>query len=460
MNAGYSISSSARAIIGCVSAATTTETALSGLRATQREIIDAIASSQTFEHAPVSRALLLYLFQHAGSTLNEYMIGTEALGRRQDFDPRTDAAVRVQLSRLRNKLSEYTAHEGKNSPVEVVLPRGGYTLEFVDHTPQNQEAATATRVESLEPLPADLAKPAWTRDHLIQVAVLLLVCIVSTFFIARWTSAKPAQQDTHKPAAGFTEASFWSTIVGNNVPVRILVPNPTFFKWGDAKSKESIHARSVNVNSFADMAQSPLLSQMAQKLGPPVLSQEYMSVYDARSTLLLLSFLSDHAINAQFSFASEYPTDEMDKENVVLLGTGTTLRRFDEILKATSLRFDPLTTAITRVDGKSQVVERFNPINESGDVSYIPQMLACLPTGVAGKKALVIAGFRNQALLRYITSDAGQNEIRKRQKLGNSPFFEAVVLAEMNGNTPLRSSIAYFHSLPAQSSIPDTDPHR
>lgn len=453
-----------------MSVATSSETAPSASRSAQREIIDAIASSQTFEHAPVSRALLLYLFQHAGITLNEYMIGTEALGRRQDFDPRTDAAVRVQLSRLRNKLAEYTAHEGKNAPVEVVLPRGGYTLEFVDHTPQTPQPATAVPSEAPEPVVADTptpssavtdaAKPSWTRAHLIQVAILLVVAIATTFALAKWTNPKPPQAETRKPAAAFTDASFWSTIVGNNVPVRILVPNPTFFKWGDAKSKESIHARSVNVNSFADMAQSPLLSQMAQKLGPPVLSQEYMSVYDARSTLLLLSFLNDHAINAQFSFAAEYPTDEMDKENVVLLGTGTTLRRFDEILKATSLRFDPLTTAITRVDDKAQVVQRFNPVNESGDVSYIPQMLACLPTGIAGKKALVIAGFRNQALLHYITSDAGQNEIRKRQKLGNSPFFEAVVLAEMNGNTPLRSSIAYFHSLPAQSSVPDGGPHR
>jgi hypothetical protein len=457
-----------RAIIAGVSTAAITETVPSGPRSAQREIIDAIASSQTFEHAPVSRALLLYLFQHAGITLNEYMIGTEALGRRQDFDPRTDAAVRVQLSRLRNKLAEYNAHEGKNAQVEVVLPRGGYVLEFVDHKPQSPEPVAAIPAEALAPLPTDaqthrvpdISKPTWTREHLLRVAALLVVCVITTFFVARWTTAKPSQTDVHKPVVSFTESSFWSTLVGNDMPVRILVPNPTFFKWGDAKSGESIHARSVNVNSFADMAQSPMLSQLARKLGPPVLSQEYMSVYDARSTLLLLSFLNDHAINAQFSFASEYPTDEMDKENVVLLGTGTTLRRFDEILKSTSLRFDPLTTAITRVDEKSHVIQRFDPINESGDVSYIPQMLACLPTGVAGKKALVIAGFRNQALLHYITSDAGQNEIGKRQKLGNSPFFEAVVLAEMNGNTPLRSSIAYFRSLPAPSAPQDTDLHR
>jgi len=68
----------------------------------------------------------------AGTTegLKEYTIGVEAFGRREDFDPKTDPIVRVQIHRLRQKLKEYYDVEGLHDPILIEIPKGHYLPSF------------------------------------------------------------------------------------------------------------------------------------------------------------------------------------------------------------------------------------------------------------------------------------------------------------------------------------------
>ena len=58
--------------------------------------------------------------------LKEYTIGTEAYGRRPDFDPGQDTIVRTEARRLRNKLKEYYETEGKSDDVVIFMRTGSY----------------------------------------------------------------------------------------------------------------------------------------------------------------------------------------------------------------------------------------------------------------------------------------------------------------------------------------------
>src|SRR6185503_5835401 len=62
--------------------------------------------------------------------LKEYTIATEVFGRNDDFSPRSDSVVRVQASRLRHKLQEYYATEGKSDRILIQLPKGHYNPVF------------------------------------------------------------------------------------------------------------------------------------------------------------------------------------------------------------------------------------------------------------------------------------------------------------------------------------------
>ena len=71
------------------------------------ESLRCVIESHTFERAPTLRALLVYLWNMRDKPVSEYAIATEALGRSRSFDPKTDATVRVQVSRLRQRLEKF-----------------------------------------------------------------------------------------------------------------------------------------------------------------------------------------------------------------------------------------------------------------------------------------------------------------------------------------------------------------
>ncbi len=89
-----------------------------------------ILSSQAFLKAGRLRRLLGFIveetIQGRDDRLKEYTLGLEVFGRDESFDPRLDSVVRVEMSRLRLKLEAYYGAEGRQDPIRVELPRGGY----------------------------------------------------------------------------------------------------------------------------------------------------------------------------------------------------------------------------------------------------------------------------------------------------------------------------------------------
>lgn len=97
--------------------------------------LETVLSSASFQRALGVSQVLRYLcemyFQDRSSEVKEYTIAVEALGRREDFDPQTDAIVRVDLHHLRRKLLRYYAEEGNDHEIHIVLSTGSYMPEFV-----------------------------------------------------------------------------------------------------------------------------------------------------------------------------------------------------------------------------------------------------------------------------------------------------------------------------------------
>ena len=93
-----------------------------------------IFQSKTFRSSDVLRHLLSYLIDAsiAGTSeeLKEYTVAVDALGKPSSYDPRQESAVRMQVGRLRQKLTEYYRTEGVEDPVVLDLPKGSFTVVF------------------------------------------------------------------------------------------------------------------------------------------------------------------------------------------------------------------------------------------------------------------------------------------------------------------------------------------
>lgn len=90
----------------------------------------AILSSQTFARSERLRTFLKFVVEHEqlglAHQLKGYTIGMDVFSRDGALDPGVDALVRVQAGKLRRLLNLYYADEGRNDPVRIRIPLGGY----------------------------------------------------------------------------------------------------------------------------------------------------------------------------------------------------------------------------------------------------------------------------------------------------------------------------------------------
>jgi hypothetical protein len=101
----------------------------------ERAAVDALLASRVFSRAPNLARILSYIcskvLEGAGDQITEYGIARDALGRPMNFDPGTDAIVRVEMHRLRKRLEDYYSTEGTRDPVQIALPHGSYAPLFL-----------------------------------------------------------------------------------------------------------------------------------------------------------------------------------------------------------------------------------------------------------------------------------------------------------------------------------------
>ncbi|MBI1357567.1 MAG: tetratricopeptide repeat protein [Acidobacteria bacterium] len=85
------------------------------------------------------RELLRYVVETAldrdVSQLKELTLAIDVFDKPNDFDVRLNPIVRVEARRLRSRLLEYYSQEGKDDPVVIHLPRGGYAPQFECRAP-------------------------------------------------------------------------------------------------------------------------------------------------------------------------------------------------------------------------------------------------------------------------------------------------------------------------------------
>ena len=111
--------------------------------------IERILASPEFVNAERLSRFLRFTVEKAaagqGDQLKEYVIGVEVYDRGNSYDPRIDAIVRVEAGRLRAKLQRYYDHDGRQDPIIISLPKGGYAPTITKRLPVSVEESPAAR---------------------------------------------------------------------------------------------------------------------------------------------------------------------------------------------------------------------------------------------------------------------------------------------------------------------------
>ena len=95
-----------------------------------REQLQKILDSPSFEASERRKRFLRYVVEEmlAGRAdrLKGYSIATEVFDRDDSFDPQTDPVVRLEARRLRRALEHYYLTAGRDDPIRIEIPKGGY----------------------------------------------------------------------------------------------------------------------------------------------------------------------------------------------------------------------------------------------------------------------------------------------------------------------------------------------
>jgi len=147
-----------------------------------RAELHSILQSQSFVRSPGLSRLLSYLCEKvlAGESgqIKEYSVALDVFGRQDSFDQDSDSIVRVQANRLRKRLTDYYATEGKDHKLHIVIPVGTYVPVLEEH---------ATAQAGVADVPLEKAKLSykWRLWVLVAAWVCIITAGVSTFFIFR-----------------------------------------------------------------------------------------------------------------------------------------------------------------------------------------------------------------------------------------------------------------------------------
>src|ERR1039458_8664612 len=97
-------------------------------------LVERVAASQIFQKSPRLREFLLYVcettLRNHLEDVREQQIGVHVFNRRPDYNMSEDSIVRVQARELRKRLALYFDTEGKDEPLVISIPKGGYIPVF------------------------------------------------------------------------------------------------------------------------------------------------------------------------------------------------------------------------------------------------------------------------------------------------------------------------------------------
>lgn len=257
--------------------------------------------------------LLEYLGRKAlaesAEPLKEYTIGVEALGKPADYDPRLDATVRVDIGKLRAKLTEFYQKDGAVCPVRLEIPKGQYDATFVrvPHLPAAEVQPAAA------PRPAESGLRRYLLVAATLVATMLVAAAALGFVAARRMSAPVAAT----PPMSAELQRFWQPYLQAGKPNLIVYGTPLFVRL------DSYFYREPQLNDPDAIRSDAEVRKLASALQTTELNPSYKftGVGEAEALVLLTRLLTEQRAPTSVKRSRNLSWEDLKGRNVVLLGS-------------------------------------------------------------------------------------------------------------------------------------------
>ncbi len=242
----------------------------------KRDLIQRVLQSPELSSSRALQAFLQFITDHTLSgdidAIKEQRIGSEVLGRKDNYDPATDNIVRVRAHELRQKLAKYFNTEGVAEPFVITIPKGSYVPTF-----SQRPSAAALPPESettVAAAPKDFDFLRWFPWGLAGILAIILAFRVATSPVP---SPLPAQATNDFWAQLFHDSdreltvvsadsgfALWQDITGQNIELGEYITRK--FAQGDGSDPKLSEAASRLFTSPADVGVALKIAEVGAAL--------------------------------------------------------------------------------------------------------------------------------------------------------------------------------------------------
>ena len=416
-----------------------------------REQIQRVLESELFRASELQRRLLRYLAEKSLSgeadQLKEYTIGVEGLGKPESYDPRHDSSVRLQASKLRQKILEYYLTQGQTDHVHIDFPRGRFKLVFTLREPSDSETSAGQLILK------------WRRLAIVFGAALAVAVCLCVY----WGTSLVRLRHTTGPSAALWQPAleeFWAPFLNTSRPTVVCVGAPMFVKF----SPYSLFLRDPGFNTWEEAVNSGLVNQLKQTF--PGRSLEEWHVFtglgEAGGAFLVGQLLATRNLKVNFTNSTVLTWNDIGANNVVFAGPPKFNLQTRDLPVAQDLVIGE------NIGDKSGAIHNLRP--RPGEPDFFGEgtndaqnsfgqtyaLISRLP-GLHGDGAiLVLAGSATVGTLaaaKYVTSEVYVRELLGRVRLPSGkvpPYFQAVISAKYKNWTPVELSCVAHRVLTSQ----------
>lgn len=416
--------------------------------------------SKTLAHSASLRQALEFVVRASlaspAQPIKEYSLATEVFGRTNDFDPKIDNIVRVQMHRLREKLEELYLQDGRDEQVRITIPRGQYSPEYVRHAPAVQPELPEAPPSLSPGLVSRRTWPFW-------IAIILLGAM-NVFLAARFFG-KGAEKRVAALSAPLR--SVWEPFVSAANKPLVIFANPAFLvdKEGDL-----YRYNSPDILSMPMGTRVPSLSgrRAMGRHGPDAGPFYYFDSYTGSGELVAASVvarfltLEGGGFLIERSHIASYA--EIKSHNVIFLGGVKEDRILKRLPLSQQLTFEPppsdqypmgsyIKDANPPAGYPASYHLQLDPATGAIQVEY--GLISVLPNVSAGRYVLDFGGITTlgtQAAAEFATSTRDMARLEEMRlsadvRKPHSPFFQALLKVEVRDGVPLNTQCLLVREL-------------
>ncbi|MEW6126041.1 MAG: hypothetical protein AB1757_03175 [Acidobacteriota bacterium] len=311
------------------------------------EQVERILQSQALQSSESLKSFLKFIVDKAidekEDELKEYTIATEVFGRGKQYNPRTDSVVRVQAGRLRAKLLEYYATEGKFDNLIIELPKGHYKPVFSyvpAPEPANLSASSSLtlapsvvhHLEASDPAHADSIQSeiatSKNQKRWLMIAAVLIVALLATVAILAFSNLelqKRAEQTAATIPAEVQEG-IWSPFLKTDSPTLLVLSNPPVYRFLNAMDPPYLAERAVPLTAEQNKTLTEMLGETFITKNNPtpkliICPDEFTGVGEAIGLYHVTDLFRKAGRGLSLKQSRTVSSEDLKNHNVIMLGS-------------------------------------------------------------------------------------------------------------------------------------------